>query len=428
MTLLPDFDKIHIGVVGLGYVGLPLALAFSRQFQVIGFDSNSARITELEKHQDSTEEVSAADLKDNKNLKFAQKFEELCACNIYIVTVPTPVDKHNKPDLIAIEQATNAIGRILKPKNIVIFESTVFPGATEEVCVPILESVSGLTLNSDFFVGYSPERVNPGAHGKKLTEIVKVTSGSDEASASFIEALYGRIIAAGTFSAENIKVAEAAKVIENVQRDVNIALVNELAILFEKIGIDTNAVLDAAKSKWNFMDFRPGLVGGHCIGVDPFYLTHKAAEVGHHPEVILAGRKQNDAMPKYVAERFLNELIKRTEVSSETRALVMGVSFKENCKDIRNSKAIDVVYELRKAGIQVDVYDPIVDADQVNREYGLELIKKPVQGTYSGIIVAVGHKVFLEMGAKRIRDLANIGSVIFDLKGIFGQHEADIRL
>jgi len=417
-----------VGVVGLGYVGLPLAVEFGKHFRTVGFDIKKSRIAELEAGIDSTLEVEPADLKSARLLDFSTSVADLRRCRVYIVTVPTPIDKYNRPDLRPIENASKLIGGILKKGDVVVYESTVYPGCTEEVAVPILEANSGLKFNRDFFCGYSPERINPGDKQHRLPSIKKVTSGSTPQVADFVDALYGAIITAGTHKASSIRVAEAAKIIENTQRDVNIALINELALIFDRLGIDTEQVLEAAGTKWNFLPFRPGLVGGHCIGVDPYYLTHKAQEIGYHPEMILAGRRLNDNMSLYIAERVAGLMIRKRMHIQGARILVMGLAFKENCPDVRNSKVVDVVNELRKYGATVDVYDPWVNAAEAQHEYGLKPIKRLRPKYYDGIVLAVGHRQFKEMGVEAVRALAKPTHVLFDIKYVFSAAEVDGRL
>jgi UDP-N-acetyl-D-galactosamine dehydrogenase len=417
-----------IAVVGLGYVGLPLAVEFGKRYKTVGFDIKEARVAELKGGHDSTLEADAAELKAAKKLSYSHRMEEIAECNFYIVTVPTPVDKYNRPDLRPIEGASNLLGKVLKKGDIVVYESTVYPGCTEEIAVPILERVSGLKYNRDFFCGYSPERINPGDKQHRLTSIKKVTAGSTPEIATFVDKVYASIITAGTHKASSIAVAEAAKVIENTQRDVNIALMNELALIFNRLGIDTEEVLLAAGTKWNFQPFRPGLVGGHCIGVDPYYLTHKAQEMGYHPEMILSGRRINDNMAIYVAERVAQLMVKKRIHVSGGKILVMGLTFKENCPDLRNSKVADVVHELVKYGAHVDVYDPWVDADAAEHEYAIRPIKKPAKGEYDAVVMAVAHNQFRKMGIKKVRELAKKKHVLFDIKYVFKSNEVDGRL
>ncbi len=418
----------RIGVIGLGYVGLPLAVEFGKHYDTTGFDVREERIAELKRGRDHTLEVESKELRASKRLSFTADLKELKRCRVFIVTVPTPIDEHKQPDLTPLERASDSVGRVLKRGDIVIYESTVYPGCTEEICVPILERVSGLRFNRDFTAGYSPERINPGDREHRLPTIRKVTSGSTPEAARFVDKLYGSIITAGTHAASSIRVAEAAKVIENTQRDVNIALINELAMIFNRLGIDTQEVLEAAGSKWNFLPFRPGLVGGHCIGVDPYYLTHKAQQIGYHPEMILAGRRINDNMALYVAGEVMRLMTaKRIHVKS-SRVLVMGLAFKENCPDLRNSKVADVVSELGKYGAEVDVWDPWVDAKAAKHEYGLRLIAKPARGAYDAIVIAVGHREFQAQKAADLKRLAKRNHVIYDIKYVLKRAETDGRL
>ena len=417
-----------LAVIGLGYVGLPLAVEFGKRRPVIGYDLKRTRIEELRRGLDRTREVSAAELAAARHLRVTDDAAELARCTVFIVTVPTPIDRHKRPDLTALLAASETVGKALKPGDLVIYESTVYPGCTEEDCVPVLERASGLVFNRDFTVGYSPERINPGDPEHRLPTIKKVTSGSTPEAAERVDALYREIITAGTHKAPSIKVAEAAKVIENTQRDVNIALINELAILFDKLGIDTQAVLEAAGTKWNFLPFRPGLVGGHCIGVDPYYLTHKAQEVGHHPEIILAGRRLNDAMGAYVAGRVVKLLIKRRRPVEGARALVLGLTFKENCPDLRNTRVIDLIAELQDYGMNVDVHDPWADPQEARHEYGLELTQKPKFGTYDAIVLAVAHRQYRDLGAEAIRAWLREGGVVYDIKGVLPREAVEGRL
>jgi len=419
-------DKIAI--IGLGYVGLPLAVEFGKRRETIGFDINADRIIELEAGHDRTRETTPEDLAGAKHLSFASDPAEIGDCTVYIVTVPTPIDAHKRPDLTPLLKASETVGRVLKAGDIVIYESTVYPGATEEDCVPVLERVSGLTFNDDFFCGYSPERINPGDKEHRLPNIKKVTSGSTPQIAEKVDALYAEIITAGTYKAESIKVAEAAKVIENTQRDLNIALVNELAIIFNKMGIDTHAVLKAAGTKWNFLPFRPGLVGGHCIGVDPYYLTHKAEAIGYNSQVILAGRRINDGMGAYVAGQMVKAMLKKRIQVDGARVLVMGLAFKENCPDLRNSRVVDIVAELRDYGVQVEVHDPWVDPNEAKHECGLSLVTTPEPAAYHGVILAVAHDSYRDAGAKALRSYGLGDHVFCDLKSVFECHEADLRL
>ena len=421
-------DALRLAVIGLGYVGLPLAVAFSAHRPVLGFDISPARIAALAAGHDATLEVSDEELRQATNLRYTADPAELAACTVFIVTVPTPIDRNKRPDLGPILAASATIGRVLKPGDIVIYESTVYPGATEEDCVPLLEAGSGLRFNTDFFVGYSPERINPGDKEHRVSTIKKVTSGSTPEVAELVDQLYRQIIVVGTHKAESIKVAEAAKVIENTQRDVNIALINELAIIFNKMGIDTEAVLQAAGSKWNFLPFRPGLVGGHCIGVDPYYLTHKAQEIGYHPEIILAGRRLNDGMGAYVVSQLVKAMLKRRITVEGARVLVLGLTFKENCPDLRNTRIVDIVKELGDYNIQADVFDPWVDVAEAQHEYGLTPIDAPEQGAYDAIIVGVAHQQFKDMGAEAIRALGKPEHVVYDLKYVMPRNAADLRL
>jgi len=423
-----DLAKTRIGIIGLGYVGLPLAVELGKHFPTVGFDINETRIRELLAGTDSTLEVEPEELKQSKQLRYASRAEDLQECNVYIVTVPTPVDDYKRPDFAPLIGASTTVGRLLKPGDVAIYESTVYPGATEEVCIPILARESGLRFNQDFFAGYSPERINPGDKAHRVTTIRKVTSGSTPEAADYVDALYRRIITAGTHKASSIRVAEAAKVIENTQRDVNIALVNELALLFERLGIDTEEVLLAAGSKWNFLPFRPGLVGGHCIGVDPYYLTHKAQEIGYHPEMILAGRRINDGMGPYVVQRVVKLMNQRRIPVMDAQVLVMGLTFKENCPDLRNTRVVDIVKEFRDYNARVDVYDPWVDAREARHEYDIDLIQEPEAGHYDAVILAVAHQQFQEMGTERIRALGKPNSVLFDVKYVFPSDAVDGRL
>ena len=418
----------RVAVVGLGYVGLPLALEFGCRFPTVGFDINRERVEELKSGSDSTLEASPEEMAAATSLTYTADPGAIADCNVYVVTVPTPVDKNCRPDLSPLIGASTAVGALLNEGDVVIYESTVYPGATEEECVPILERESGLTFNEGFFVGYSPERINPGDKEHRLTTIVKVTSGSTEAAAGFVDELYRSVIEAGTHLASSIRVAEAAKVIENTQRDVNIALVNELALLFGRLGIDTLEVLEAAGTKWNFLPFRPGLVGGHCIGVDPYYLTHKAQEVGYHPEIILAGRRINDGMGEYVAGEVVKLMTRRRICVATSKVLLLGFSFKENCPDLRNTRVIDMVDALRDYGAGVEVWDPWVDGVEMEREYGFATIAEPEKGAYDAIVVAVAHRQFVEMGVAGIRALGADGSLLYDVKGILPVDEVDGRL
>ena len=422
-------DEAKVGILGLGYVGLPLAVEFGKVMPTVGFDINTGRINELRTGKDNTLEVDAVELAEAVQLSFSHELDDLKACNVFIVTVPTPIDRYKRPDLSPLESASRALGKVLKTGDVAIFESTVYPGATEEVCVPIMESVSGLTFNKDFFVGYSPERINPGDKEHRVTTILKVTSGSTPEIADFVDALYRKIIKAGTHKASSIRVAEAAKVIENTQRDVNIALINELALIFNCLGIDTLEVLEAAGTKWNFLPFRPGLVGGHCIGVDPYYLTHKAQEIGYHPEVILAGRRINDSMGAYVAGQVFKIMNQSRLQVCDSRMLVMGLTFKENCPDLRNTRVIDIISELQSYNVKVDVYDPWVDSVEAEHEYGLKLVEEPEQGVYDAIVLAVGHEQFHKLGVAGIRAFGKEGGcVLYDVKHVLPVREVDGRL
>ncbi|TAK56250.1 MAG: Vi polysaccharide biosynthesis UDP-N-acetylglucosamine C-6 dehydrogenase TviB [Gammaproteobacteria bacterium] len=420
--------RCRIGVVGLGYVGLPLAVEFGRHYDTVGFDVRAGRIAELARGRDRTLEVTTRELRAAKRLSFTAELRGLRRCRVFIVTVPTPIDDYKRPDLGPLERASESVGRVLRRGAVVIYESTVYPGCTEEICVPILERVSGLRCNQDFFVGYSPERINPGDREHRLTTIRKVTAGSTPEAARFVDALYASIVTAGTHPASSIRVAEAAKVIENTQRDVNIALINELAMIFNRLGIDTGEVLAAAGSKWNFLPFRPGLVGGHCIGVDPYYLTHKAQQIGYHPEMILAGRRINDNMALYVAGEIVRLMTgKRIHVNG-ARVLVMGLTFKEDCPDLRNSKVADVIHELEGYGARVDVWDPWVNPREARAEYGVRIIGKPARGHYDAIVVAVAHRQFRALDIAAVRRLARRNHVLYDIKHVYPQEATDGRL
>ena len=423
-----DLSKAKIAVIGLGYVGLPLAVEFSKKYQVLGFDINQFRIDELSSGKDSTLEVTPEELLDSKYLRFSANKNDLSDSNIFIVTVPTPIDNYMQPDLTPLIKASEMLGTVIKDGNIIIYESTVYPGATEEDCIPVVEKFSGLEFNKDFYAGYSPERINPGDKEHRVTNILKVTSGSTPEVADFVDSLYASIIIAGTHKASSIKVAEAAKVIENTQRDVNIALINELSLIFNRLDIDTLEVLEAAGTKWNFLPFRPGLVGGHCIGVDPYYLTHKAQSVGYHPEMILAGRRLNDNMGRYVVSRLVKEMLKKAINVGAARVLVMGLTFKENCPDLRNTKVVDIVKELKSYGIMVDILDPWCSSEDAQHEYGLNVHKQVDNKLYDGIIIAVGHEEFKAMGASAIRKLGKSKCVLFDLKYVLEKSDVDIRL
>lgn len=423
-----DIKNIRIAVIGLGYVGLPLAVEFGKKHSVVGFDINTKRITELKSGTDYTLEVNDEELSQASNLNYSSNIEALKDCNFFIVTVPTPIDDYKQPDLTPLINASKAIGSLLKPNDIVVYESTVYPGATEEVCIPVLEEVSGLIFNQDFYAGYSPERINPGDKEHRVTNILKVTAGSTPEVADFVDEVYNLIITAGTHKAPTIKVAEAAKVIENTQRDVNIALINELAVIFNKMDIDTEAVLIAAGTKWNFLPFRPGLVGGHCIGVDPYYLTHKAQAIGYNPEIILAGRRLNDSMGEYVVTQLVKTMIKKRIQVEGAKVLVLGLSFKENCPDVRNTKVIDIVRELEEYNIEVDVYDPWVDSTEAQREYNITPVNIPLSNHYDSIILAVAHSEFIKMGIEHIRNFGKDSHVLYDLKYVFDKDKTDIRL
>ena len=428
VVALPRPDDTRVAVIGLGYVGLPLAVGFGRQLETLGFDINAQRVAELQAHRDHTLEVTSEELKATTGLRFSADAGDLPSCNVFIVTVPTPIDDAKRPDLRPLESASRTVGRAIRPGDVAIFESTVYPGATEEVCVPIIERESGLRYKIDFHVGYSPERINPGDREHRLETIMKVTSGSSPEAADFIDALYRRVITAGTHKASSIRVAEAAKVIENTQRDLNIALINELALIFNRLGIDTSEVLAAAGTKWNFLPFRPGLVGGHCIGVDPYYLTHKAQQIGYHPEVILYGRRINDGMGNHVAERVIKLMIQRRIHAAGARVLVLGLAFKENCPDLRNTRVVDVVAAFRGFHAEVEVYDPWVSAAEAEHEYGLKLATDLEPGRYDAIVLAVAHRQFVELGAERIRALGKPGCVLFDVKQVLPRESVDDRL
>jgi UDP-N-acetyl-D-galactosamine dehydrogenase len=422
-------ETLRIAVVGLGYVGLPLALEFGKRYRTIGFDIDAARVAELRAGHDSTRESTPEDLRDAVHLEFGSDPQDLAGCNVFIVAVPTPVDEANRPDLTPLQRASEMVGRVLSPGAVVIYESTVYPGTTEEICVPLLEQHSGLTYNLGFTCGYSPERINPGDHLHRLTTIRKVTSGSTPEAAAFVDALYASIVQAGTHRAPTIRVAEAAKVIENTQRDVNIALMNELAMLFDAMGIDTQDVLAAAGTKWNFLPFSPGLVGGHCIGVDPYYLTHKASVLGYHAELILAARRINSRMGIHVAHKVLHLMSQKRIHSVDARVLVLGLSFKEDCPDLRNTRVVDIVRELRAANVRVDVHDPWVDAAEAKRHYGIELVAEPPRGAYDAVLLAVAHAAFREQGAPGIRAYGKPeGCVVYDVKGMLPRAAVDGRL
>ena len=422
---LPGDDPV-IGIVGLGYVGLPLAIEFGRQFDTRGYDIDRERVRELGAGHDGTREVPGTEFEQARRLTFTADAGALRGCDVFVIAVPTPIDEHKRPDLAALKAASRTVGGLIERGNVVVFESTVYPGATEEVCVPLLEAESGLCFNRDFYAGYSPERINPGDRSHRLTDIVKVTSGSTPEALAFVDALYRRIVTAGTFPVENMRTAEAAKVIENTQRDLNIALINEFAMIFERLGVDTEAVLEAAGTKWNFLPFRPGLVGGHCIGVDPYYLTHKAEEVGHHTELILAGRRINDAMAGYVAERVVRLMRQARIHVTDSRILVLGLAFKENCPDVRNTKILDLVGSLQRHGAVVDVHDPWVAPASVTTD--VSLVDSPATDSYDAIVIAVAHDAFRALGSERIRAFGRAGAVVFDIKHLLAAGEADERL
>ena len=423
-----QLSELKIAIIGLGYVGLPLAVEFGKKVPVIGFDIHQKRIDELQSGQDHTLEVSPKELKQATHLSYTTNLQQLADCNFFIVTVPTPIDEFKQPDLTPLIKASQSIGQVLSAGDIVVYESTVYPGATEEACIPVLEKVSGLTFNQDFYAGYSPERINPGDKLHRVTNILKITSGSTPEVADYVDQVYNLIIEAGTHKAPSIKVAEAAKVIENTQRDVNIALINELALIFNKMGIDTEAVLQAAGTKWNFLPFRPGLVGGHCIGVDPYYLTHKAQAIGYNPEIILAGRRLNDGMGAYVVTQLVKAMLKKRIQVEDAKVLILGLSFKENCPDIRNTRIIDIVNELKEYHTQIDVYDPWVDAAEAEHEYGISPVQALENGKYDAVILAVAHHQFKDMGVQAIRALGKSEHVLYDLKYVLSQAESDLRL
>lgn len=427
MPELPNLQNLRLAVIGLGYVGLPLAVEFGKLYPTVGFDINHKRVEQLKSGEDVTREVTPDELALATQLNITSDADYITDSNVYIVTVPTPVDEFKRPDLTALQSASSNVGKVLEPGNLVIYESTVYPGATEEVCVPILEEKSGLLFNRDFWCGYSPERINPGDKYHKLTTVVKVTSGSTSVAADFVDSLYRSIIIAGTHQASSIRVAEAAKVIENTQRDVNIALINELAVIFNRLGIDTLEVLEAARTKWNFLDFRPGLVGGHCIGVDPYYLTHKAQQVGYHPEVILSGRRINDNMGSYVAQQVIYQLVKRRIGIVGARVLVMGLTFKENCPDIRNTRVIDLIYELRDFNMVVEVYDPWVDPDETKQKYDIDPISAPTD-IYDVVVIAVAHEIFRSIVNDNLQKLIPSHGFVYDLKGLASRKNYILRL
>ncbi len=423
-----DLGNAKLAIIGLGYVGLPLAVEFGKKFPTIGFDINATRISELQDGVDVTQEVESNELENLEHLTFSCIIDELKKANVYIVTVPTPVDAHKRPDLTPLIKASEMLGQVISVGDVIVYESTVYPGATEEDCIPIIERVSGLTLNQDFFAGYSPERINPGDKEHRLTTIKKVTSGSTPEVADYVDRLYGEIITAGTHKASSIRVAEAAKVIENTQRDLNIALINELAIIFNRLGIDTLEVLEAAGTKWNFLPFRPGLVGGHCIGVDPYYLTHKAQEIGYTPEVILAGRRINDGMGPYVVSQVVKRMLQRRLHIQDAQVLIMGLTFKENCPDLRNTRVVDLVSEFQDYGANVDVWDPWVDGDEAEEEYGIRPIAEPKPGHYDAILLAVAHREFASMNHEAIRSYGKERCVLYDIKAVLEKEAVDGRL
>ena len=423
-----DLSRARIAVIGLGYVGLPLATELGKRYPTLGYDISLPRIAELRAGQDSSLEVEPQDLRAAEHLSFAEDIKDLSHCNVFIVTVPTPINEHKEPDLRPLQSASQALGGVIQPGSVVIYESTVYPGATEEVCIPIIEARSGLRFNQDFYAGYSPERINPGDKAHRLPSIKKVTSGSTPEVARFVDALYGSVITAGTHMASSIRVAEAAKVIENTQRDLNIALINELALIFNRLGIDTQEVLEAAGTKWNFLPFRPGLVGGHCIGVDPYYLTHKAQEIGYHPEVILAGRRLNDSMGAYVAGQVIKLMTRRGCSGPESRVLILGLTFKENCPDLRNTRVVDIIAELNDYGVQCDVTDPWASPAEAEHEYGIRLVTQPQPGRYDAIILAVAHHQFAAMGVDAIRALGKPDSILYDVKAILPRDGVEGRL
>lgn len=426
--MLQSLNDVKIGIIGLGYVGLPLAIEFGKKYKTVGFDIHEKRITELKSGHDFTLEVSSEELADSEHISYSCNVDDLKTCNVYIVTVPTPIDEHKQPDLTPLVKASAMLAKVISANDIVVYESTVYPGATEEVCIPEIEKHSGLVFNKDFFAGYSPERINPGDKEHRVTNILKVTSGSTPEIAEFIDQIYASIITAGTYKASSIKVAEAAKVIENTQRDLNIALINELAVIFNKLNIDTEEVLKAAGTKWNFLPFRPGLVGGHCIGVDPYYLTHKAQAIGYNPEVILAGRRINDGMAEYVVSQLTKKMIKRKLQVNGANVLVMGLTFKENCPDVRNTKVVDILSELAEYEMNVDVYDPWVNPAEAKHEYDVDLISAPEAGKYDAVIFAVAHHQFKAMSNSEIKALMKADHIIYDLKYMLDMDFSDIRL
>ncbi|WP_426416727.1 Vi polysaccharide biosynthesis UDP-N-acetylglucosamine C-6 dehydrogenase TviB [Aestuariirhabdus sp. LZHN29] len=423
-----ELEEVRIGVVGLGYVGLPLAVEFGKYYDTVGFDIDQGRVQELGSGCDRTLEVDASELAQAQHLTYSCELEGLRDCNVYIVTVPTPIDRFHNPDLTPLTRASESLATVIAAGDVVIYESTVYPGATEEHCIPIIEQGSGLVYNRDFFAGYSPERINPGDKEHRLVNILKVTSGSTPPIADFVDALYASIITAGTHKASSLRVAEAAKVIENTQRDLNIALINELALIFEKLDIDTIEVLEAAGTKWNFLPFRPGLVGGHCIGVDPYYLTYKAQEIGYRPEVIMAGRRINDRMGAYVAEKLIKAMIAQKIDVAQSRVVILGLTFKENCPDLRNTRVIDIVEELKGWGVAVDIHDPWIDCDEAQHEYGVEVMAECPQRKYDAVVLAVGHEQFARMSREQFDALRNEASVLFDVKSVLPKGWADLRL
>jgi len=423
-----DIKNLRIGIVGLGYVGLPLAVEFGKKYLTVGFDIHAGRVAELEGGTDTTLECSSEELAEARHLEYTSDVARIADCNFYIVTVPTPIGDGNRPLLTPLRAASNTLAKVIKKGDIVVYESTVYPGATEEFCVPLLEEGSGLKMNDDFFVGYSPERINPGDKEHRLPTILKVTSGSTPEAADYINDVYATIITAGTHKASSLKVAEAAKVIENTQRDVNIALINELAMIFERVGIDTEEVLLAAGTKWNFLPFRPGLVGGHCIGIDPYYLTYKAEQLGYHPQMILAGRRINDNMSLYVSTQIVKRMLKKGIQPNGARVLMLGLTFKENCPDLRNTKVVDVVAEMTSYGMNVDVHDPWVDAAEAREEYGLDLVADPDKGAYDVVIIAVAHEQFLALSEAGIKAFCKDTSVLYDIKYVLPSDAVDDRL
>lgn len=428
MNRQPSLENVRLGIIGLGYVGLPLAVEFGKKIPTLGFDIDNLRIAQLNDGIDKTLEVEPELLRQASELSFTDNLDRLRECNVYIVTVPTPIDKQHCPDLTPLLKASETLGNVVAKGDVVIYESTVYPGATEEDCIPVIERISGLVYNVDFFAGYSPERINPGDKEHRVTTIKKVTSGSTPQVATFVDELYASVISAGTFKASSIRVAEAAKVIENTQRDVNIALINELAMIFNRLGLDTEEVLQAAGTKWNFLPFRPGLVGGHCIGVDPYYLTHKAQQVGYHPEVILSGRRINDGMGAYVASQLVKQMIKQRIHVQGSRVLVLGLTFKENCPDLRNTRVVDILKELADYNVTVDVHDPHANKDDAVREYGVCPLDQPLDGAYDAIILAVAHHEFRDLGVQRLRAWGKPSHVLYDLKYALPKEQADLRL